>query len=276
MTTPKVFLGVGHGGSDPGAVANGVKEKDANLTIALACKDVLVRHGVEVMVSRYKDEEDDLREEIRECNAYNPDLAADIHNNAGGGDGVEVFHTVNGGKGKTLAKNILDEIVKIGQNSRGIKTKKDTDGTDWYGFIRQTTAPAVIVECAFLDNKDDVKIVDTKAEQQAMGVAIAKGFLKTLGIKYKAEEPKKDEPAAKPATDGADISLPVLKKGSKGGTVKALQALLKGYGYGLGIWGADGDFGAQTDKVVRQYQKKKGLEVDGVVGAATWSSLLVI
>lgn len=36
---PKVFIGVGHGGSDPGAVSNNTKEKDLNLSIALACRD---------------------------------------------------------------------------------------------------------------------------------------------------------------------------------------------------------------------------------------------
>ena len=88
----KVFLGVGHGGSDPGAVANGFKEKDLNLSIALACQSELVRHGVSVLMSRTKDENDTLNEEIKECNAFNPDFAVDIHNNAGGGDGAEAFY----------------------------------------------------------------------------------------------------------------------------------------------------------------------------------------
>ena len=79
----KVFIGVGHGGSDPGAVANGVKEKDLNLSIALACKDMLEKHGVSVKMSRASDENDTLSEEIKECNAYAPDLAVEIHNNAG-------------------------------------------------------------------------------------------------------------------------------------------------------------------------------------------------
>lgn len=79
----KVFISAGHGGSDPGAVTNGVKEKDLNLSIALACRDELKRHGVEVRMSRTKDENDPLSEEIRECNAYDPDLAVSIHNNAG-------------------------------------------------------------------------------------------------------------------------------------------------------------------------------------------------
>lgn len=181
----KVFLGVGHGGSDPGATANGFKEKDLNLAIALACNEELVRHGVTVQMSRTKDENDTLDQEIRECNAFKPDLAIDIHNNAGGGDGVEAFYHYKGGMSKTMADNVLAEIVKIGQNSRGAKTKKGSDGRDYYGFIRETVAPAVIVECAFVDNANDIKIVDTAAEQKAMGVAIAKGLLKTLGIAYK-------------------------------------------------------------------------------------------
>lgn len=88
----KVFIGVGHGGSDSGAVANGLKEKDLNLSIALACKAELERHGVVVGISRTKDENDSLSQEIKECNAFNPDYAVEIHNNAGGGDGVEIFH----------------------------------------------------------------------------------------------------------------------------------------------------------------------------------------
>ena len=181
----KVFLGVGHGGTDPGAVANGFEEADLNLPIALACQAELVRHGVTVGMSRTKDENDTLTEEIKECNAFAPDLAVDIHNNAGGGDGAEAYYHYKGGTGKTLAENILSEIVAIGQNSRGAKIRKNASGTDYYGFIRQTNAPAIIIECAFVDNKTDIAILDTPEEQKAMGMAIAKGILATLGIEYK-------------------------------------------------------------------------------------------
>ena len=184
----KVFLGVGHGGSDPGAVANNTKEKDLNLSIALACRDELIRHGVSVKMSRDKDENDTISEEIKECNAYGPDLAVDIHNNAGGGDGGEVFYSHLGGKGKTLAENILAEIVKVGQNSRGIKTRVNSQGKDYYGFIRQTSCPAVIVECAFVDNASDLKILASESQRKDMGVAIAKGVLKSLGVAYQGEK----------------------------------------------------------------------------------------
>ena len=183
----KVFLGVGHGGSDGGAVANGVKEKDLNLSIALACRDELERHGVSVKMSRTKDENDPLGEEIRECNAYAPDLAVDIHCNAGGGDGAETFYHYGGGKSKTLAENILGEIVKLGQNSRGAKIRKNSNGKDYYGFIRETSCPAVIVECAFVDNATDLQILASEEGRRNMGVAIAKGVLKTLGVAYQSE-----------------------------------------------------------------------------------------
>ena len=184
----KIFIGVGHGGTDSGAVANGLKEKDLNLAIVLACRDELTRHGVTVGMSRTKDEADPLADEIKECNAFKPDYAVEIHNNAGGGDGVEIYHHYGGGKGKTLAQNVLNEIVAIGQNSRGLKIKKNDQGKDFYGWIRQTVAPACLIECAFVDNKKDITIIDTAAEQKAMGIAIAKGVLKTLGIKWVSEK----------------------------------------------------------------------------------------
>jgi N-acetylmuramoyl-L-alanine amidase len=184
----KVFIGVGHGGSDPGAVANNTKEKDLNLSIALACRDELEKHGVAVKMSRTKDENDPLSEEIKECNAFGPDLAVDIHNNAGGGDGAEVFYHYGGGKSKTLAENILSEVVKVGQNSRGAKIRKNSNGKDYYGFIRETSCPAVIVECAFVDNATDLKILATEDDRRKMGVAIAKGVLKSLGVEYQAEK----------------------------------------------------------------------------------------
>lgn len=184
----KVFIGVGHGGTDPGAVGNGFKEADLNLAIALACMNELVRHGVEVCMSRTKDENDPASEEVKECNAFNPDLAIDIHNNAGGGDGGETYHTIGYGKGKVLAENILTEMKKVGQNSRGAKTRLNSSGKDYYTFIRSTYAPAVIVECAFVDNKTDIQIIDTAEEQKQMGISIAKGVLATLGIAYVPEK----------------------------------------------------------------------------------------
>lgn len=198
MSKKKVFIGVGHGGSDPGAVGYLV-EKDVNLTMAIACRDFLVAYGVDVKMSRTKDEDDTVMQEVAECNAYGPDLAVDIHNNSGGGDGFEVFHTIYGGTGKVLAENIERHVKAIGQNSRGVKTRQGASG-DYYAFIRDTACPAVICEGVFVDTKADAAQADMLAEQQAFGVAYAKGILDTLGIPYdEPEEP--EQPVEEPAKE---------------------------------------------------------------------------
>lgn len=180
---PKVFIGVGHGGKDPGAVGK-VREADANLVIALKLRDELMRHGVTVGISRVRDENDDLSEEIKEANAFHPDIAIDVHNNAGGGDGFEALVQTNGfaAKSRKLGQAIEKHVVAIGQRSRGMKTKKNSAGTaDYFGFLRSVNAPAVILEGFFVDSSDALGF-DTIAEQQALGVAYAKGVLDYLGI----------------------------------------------------------------------------------------------
>jgi hypothetical protein len=89
--------------------------------------------------------------------------------------------------------------------------------------------------------------------------------------------PKYDaEPAEKPTTKTEVCSVEVkeLKKGAKGDSVKAMQLLLIGYGYKLPIYGADSDFGSETEKAVRAFQKDKGLSVDAICGPNTWEKLL--
>ena len=186
----KVYIAPGHGGADPGAVGNKLKEKDLNLSIGKYCADYLKENGVTVKMSRTKDIDPGLNYRAAEANKWGADLVCEIHINAGGGDGAEVYYSIAGGTSKKMAQNIEAEIKKIGQNSRGIKTKKNAQGQDYLGIIRMTKAPAVLVECAFIDTKD-IRIIDTKAEQKTMGEAIAKGILKTLGVKEK-EKPAEE------------------------------------------------------------------------------------
>ena len=187
----KVFLGVGHGGSDPGAVGY-VVEKVANLEMAIACRDYLLNNNVDVLLSRTGDWGDSLESRIKKCNNFKPNLAIDIHNNAGAGDGFEVYYHYKGGTSLDLAKNLEKEVISIGQNSRGLKTKLNTHGTDYFGFIRETICPAVIVEGFFVDNKEDSAIADVAEEQRKFGVAYAKAILKTLGVKEKETDTKEN------------------------------------------------------------------------------------
>ena len=226
MGKKKVFIGVGHGGSDPGAVGYLV-EKDVNLTMALACRDFLVAYGVDVKMSRTKDEDDTVSQEVAECNAYAPDLAIDVHNNSGGGDGFVVFHTIHGGTGKTLAQNIEKHVKAMGQNSRGVKTRQGTSG-DYYAFIRETVAPAVICEGVFVDTKADAAQADTLAEQQAFGVAYAKGILDTLGLAY--DEPEEDPDDAFETDE--EVQAAITKVQQKAGLAAETMQYLLAYEYG--------------------------------------------
>lgn len=222
----RVFLGVGHGGTDSGAVGNGLREKDLNLKQALFVKNHLERHGVTVGLSRTKDENDPLSEEITECNAFKADLAVDLHTNAGGGDGWEVFYSItetNSSRGYVAAKNMETFVKAIGQQSRGCKTKKGSDGKDYFGFIRSTNCPALITEMAFIDTYNDIKDFDTDAEIEKYAIALVKGILKTFGIAYK-------EPAA-PAPPSGTIYRVVVGAYSVKANADAAVAEAKAKGF---------------------------------------------
>lgn len=198
----KVFLSAGHGGKDPGAVAYGLKEKDINLNALLACNEVLKRHGVKTVLSRSKDEDDPVGQEVREANASGADLAVSFHANAGGGDGFEAFYHTSNAKGKKLSQ-IAEKYVKaMGQNSRGLRS-----GNHLY-FIKHTTMTAVLFESFFLDNDKDNDIGDTVAEQKAFGVAYAKAILEYLGITYK------DAGTTKPSTSKPSTQKPSASESS--------------------------------------------------------------
>lgn len=206
----KVFLSAGHGGSDPGAVAYGLKEKNINLTIMTSCKEELERHGVEVICSRLKDENDPVTQEVIEANASGAVVAVSFHTNAGGGDGSETFCMMTSENGKRLALLCEKYVKELGQNSRGVK-----DGSRLH-FIRKTKMPAVLCECAFVDNNKDNDIIDTTAEQKAFGVAYAKAILEYLGIAYKAVDvkPVVTQPvqSAKPVVSNGNFKVRVSIK----------------------------------------------------------------
>ena len=97
-------------------------------------------------------------------------------------------------------------------------------------------------------------------------------FRKDVNNLIKKTVPEKEpEPVEK---EVGEVNLSMLRKGSNGASVKALQILLIGNGYSCGTYGADGEFGSATDNAVRIYQKAHGLVVDGIVGPATWKKLL--
>ena len=92
----KIFIDPGHGGTDPGAVGNGLQEKNLTLSIATQIRDMLVSEyeNVEVRMSRTGDTTLSLTERTNMANSWGADYFLSVHINAGGGTGFESFiHT---------------------------------------------------------------------------------------------------------------------------------------------------------------------------------------
>lgn len=182
----KVFLSAGHGGKDPGAIGNGLREKDINLVIAKACAKYLDANGILVKLSREGDENDPVGEEVVEANHFYADIAISFHNNAGGGDGSETYYYANCEKGRELARRLENASIKLGQNSRGIKPT-----TNLY-FLNKTAMPAVLVETAFIDNAGDISIIDTPKEQETFGRVYGQEILNYLNHNPTPNQAPKD------------------------------------------------------------------------------------
>lgn len=105
-------------------------------------------------------------------------------------------------------------------------------------------------------------------------IAVNGKYIRGYGVPKYDEEQKAEEKTTTTTKGDYTMEMRNLKKGCKGEDVRALQILLIGRGYSCGGTGADGDFGSNTDKAVRAYQKAKGLTQDGIAGKNTMGSLL--
>lgn len=176
----KIYLDSGHGGEDPGAVANGYLEKDFTLQISLYQKQRFEAHGIEVIMSRVDDVEPDLNDRMLEARSLNS-LSISNHINAGGGKGFEVWKSVR--FNTDWPEMIINEIVNLGIKSRGIKTKPSTKypGYDYFAMNNTYPTEGIIVEYGFIDS-DDINVLVNKWEE--MAEAVVKATVEYLGIKY--------------------------------------------------------------------------------------------
>lgn len=177
----KVFLDPGHGGKNPGALGNGLREKDINLSVALKIGNILKNHGVNVGYSRTTDVFLELADRASKANNFGANLFVSIHCNAfsdTSAKGVETYSYPGSGTGAKLAKAIQDSIIASGAYTanRGTKTAN-------FAVLRLTNMPAALVELAFITNSQDANILRNR--QDDLALAVAKGILNNLGIPYK-------------------------------------------------------------------------------------------
>ena len=164
----KVFIDAGHGGTDPGAVGNGLKEKDIVLSIATKLGALLNGRGISIKYSRTTDTYLSLEERARLANAWGADLFVSIHANSATSSvrGTECYtHPTANTATKTLSGNVSRAIAsKFGISNRGHKEAN-------FAVLRLSNMPAILVETAFISNSSDANLLNTR--QTDFSIAIA-------------------------------------------------------------------------------------------------------
>ena len=202
-----VALDPGHGGNDPGAVYGSLQEKNLTLSISQYCRDALLGYGgVSVYMTHDGSSNPSIYDRVNDAIDSGANVIVSIHINSGGGSGAEVWYPNDSswkneethGEGQGLSQNILDKLVALGLNDRGIKMRDypndgssgshyaDGSTADYYGILRyarQRGVLGIIVEHAFIDNSHDYNMLSNNATLKAMGEADAAGIAQTFGLR---------------------------------------------------------------------------------------------
>jgi LysM repeat protein len=183
-----IVIDPGHGGDDPGAIGNGIIEKDLNLLISKYMYDRFRELDVPVTLTRNTDETLDQTTRVnRILEPYGNGkdvIVLSNHINAGGGDGAEAIYALR--NKATLSRTILDEMSKEGQNIRKYYQQRLPSNPikDYYFIHRDTpNTEAIIIEYGFLDSTgDDVQQLKNNWENYAE--AVVRGVMKYKNLNY--------------------------------------------------------------------------------------------
>ena len=280
----KVAIDAGHGINTPGKRSpSDEREWSFNNKVVLAAIKYLKRYqGISILRVDDPSGKTDvpLKTRTSKANSWGADIYVSCHHNANKGvwgdwTGTETYYYVGSAKGKKLAQLIHSKVLKAyGLRDRGIKR-----GNHLY-VIKNTKMPAVLVEGGFMDSRIDIKKLRDKKVLDAAGKAIAEGISEYFGLKKKTSSQSKppakpDKPATKQRkANGTKWTGQILRKGDSGPLVKSLQELLISKGFPLPRFGADGQFGSETENAVRAAQRATGIPVDGVPGPQTYKALI--
>ena len=170
----KICIDPGHGGRDPGAVAEGIKEKDINLAIALKLMPLLIGAGHKIILTRSTDEFIDLYNRAECANSAGSDIFISIHNNAAdnpNAQGTETLFYKGSIKGEKWARTIQNKLIKkLQRPDRGVKPR------DNLIVLKYTAMPAVLIECAFLTNSTERKLLQDIGFQLLIAEGIMEGI----------------------------------------------------------------------------------------------------
>ena len=191
-TKRSIFLDPGHGGSDPGAISGGVREKDLTLSVYNKVSSKLASLGYTVLTSRNVDKDVDLVDRADQANKANADMLLSIHFNAGGrgiARGIETYYyqatadrvpKINKEnhnnaerleRSRKLANKVQQNLLyQTGANDRGVKRASFT-------VLRETSIPSILVELGFIDNPEERNKIKTDEYQERLANGIVDGIV---------------------------------------------------------------------------------------------------
>lgn len=227
-----ICVSIGHGksakgGYDSGALGGNYQEFKIAREIGKYIGEVFKGYDCKADVINY-DATLYLTDRIAHVNKHGYDLAMEIHLNASGGTGSEVYYKHKSATGKKLAGAISKSIANtFGIRDRGAKVKiNPSNGTDYFGFVRSCKCESLLIETVFIDTASDRKHVETAAGQRQCAEAIVNAIADFYGIKKKtapAVKPSEDKPASATVRAGDIVKI----KGSKYATGQKIPMWVK-------------------------------------------------
>lgn len=178
VTTPKptgkglrkVVIDAGHGGTDYGAIRDNINEKDITLDVAKQVRDMLVKKGYVVQMTRDSDIYVSLQDRVAISENFMPDIFISIHVNSSTGNeasGIEThyYHQESILLAQTLHASLASAI---NTKNRGLFKSK-------FYVINHTTAPAILMEIGFISNSAERAELSGSARRKATAKAIVEG-----------------------------------------------------------------------------------------------------
>lgn len=227
-----ICVSIGHGksakgGYDSGALGGNYQEFKIGREIGKYIGEIFKGYACKADVINY-DATLYLTDRIAYVNKHGYDLAMEIHLNAAGGTGSEVYYKHKSATGKKLAAAISKSIANtFGIRDRGAKVKiNPANGTDYFGFVRSCKCESLLIETVFIDTASDRKHVETAAGQRQCAEAIVSAIANFYGIKKKsapAVKPSEDKPTAATVRAGNIVKI----KGSKYATGQKIPMWVK-------------------------------------------------
>jgi len=188
-----IVIDAGHGGFDGGAVAyDKSSEKDINLEIALKLRDVFIVSGFNVVMTREEDvstdnngvgkssKKKDMYKRLKVLNEDSDNIFISIHQNKFSDprvSGAQVFYGGNNKYSKGIAKSIqgsINDVLQPKKHKVEVKAKKDLF------LLYKAKVPAVLIECGFISNKDELVKLKDEEYQNKIAMTILGGVLNFL------------------------------------------------------------------------------------------------